>query len=243
MSSNNPQNKDKTVFQIQTENVQELNRAWTQSTRSINESYRVRNQAAAEIQTKLTTLLFSAYTEAIFSKLIHTPYALSGAEISKLKKEFKNNSYLGWKKCVSLVVGKITSKDEEYKSNVKSEISDLIDGYIKEPSEIRNRIAHGQWVIALNTKNTRENQDITSLIQNLDIVKMDIYKKSFEMISLIIEDLVESPEKAHFKFYDQRMKKFKTEQIKMSNWKLSDRIAKLKPKPVYCQECISGIKG
>lgn len=230
----------RSVFSIQTENVRELEKSWEQGNRLINESLRARNQAAITIQTKLMALLFSAYTEAIFSKLIHTPHALTKAEIKVLIAEFKKNSYLGWVKCLDVVVNKITTKDQAYKDEVILSMNRLLEDYIKEPSEVRNRIAHGQWVIALNSNNTRENNNITIKIRNLDIIVLTRYKKSFNLISLIIEDLVESPDKAHINTYQKKIDKFKQEQIRMASWTLQGRVQKLKQKPTFCQNCISG---
>lgn len=227
----------RSVFSIQTENIRELEKAWEQGNRLVNESFRNKNQATEMIQTKLMALLFSAYTEAIFSKLIHTPYALEQQEITKLKSKFKTNSYNGWVACLKLIVGKIMTKDQAYKTQVISDVTRLLNDYIKEPSEVRNRMAHGQWVIALNAKNTQENDSITNKIRDLDIVVLTKYKKSFTLMSLIIEDLIESPDKAHVNTYQAKIEKFQKEQIKMASWTLQGRIDRLKQKPTFCENC------
>ena len=237
--NSNPSVNPRSVFSIQTENVRELEKSWEQGNRLVNESLRARNQAAITIQTKLMALLFSAYTEAIFSKLIHTPHALSKEEIKVLKAEFKKNSYFGWVKCLDVIVNKITTKDQVYKDQVILSMNSLLEDYIKEPSEVRNRIAHGQWVIALNSNNTRENNNITVKIRALDIIVLTRYKRSFNLISLIIEDLVESPDKAHINTYQKKINKFKQEQIKMASWTLQGRVQKLKQKPTFCENCIA----
>lgn len=232
----------RSVFSIQSKNVKELEKAWKQGTRLINESLRTNDRDAIAIQTKLMALLFSSYTEAIFSKLIHTPYALQQIEIDNLKAVFKRNSYKGWIECLKLVSNTIPNKPHAYILNVISDITNLINNYIKEPSEVRNRMVHGQWVIALNTNNTQENADISAKIKALDIVTLTRYKKSFTLMSLIIEDLVESPHKAHINTYQTKITNFNIEQIKMATWTLADRVASLKPKPKLCAECISSIK-
>lgn len=229
----------RSVFSIQTENVRELDKSWEQGNRLINESLRTRDQATTTIQTKLMALLFSAYTEAIFSKLIHTPHALTKVEIDLLKVEFKKNSYLGWIACLNIIVDKITTKDQAYKDKVILLMNGLLENYIKEPSEVRNRMAHGQWVIALNSKNTQENNKITIRIEALDIIILTKYKKSFTLVSSIIEDLIESPDKAHVNTYQKKIDKFNHEQTKMSSWTLQGRIQKLKQKPTFCKNCIT----
>ncbi|WP_139073871.1 hypothetical protein [Aliivibrio fischeri] len=208
-----------------------MNKAWKETTRLINESYRTKNTQSADLQTKLLALLFSAYTEAIFSKLIHTPYTLSLVEVNDLKRKFKNNSYEGWIRCLNTMVTKITSKSDTEKEAIKTEVRDILLTYIKKPSEMRNRLAHGQWSIALNSANTQKNLGITEQIKQLDVVKLEIYKKSFDLMVLIIEDLVESPNKAHIDHYVERLKKFKSEQAKMARWTLQGRLKRLAPKP------------
>lgn len=240
VSNNNNSNTPlRSIFSIQTENVRELEKAWEQGNRIVNESLRDNDKAATTIQTKLMALLFSAYTEAIFSKLIHTPNALTQSEIDILKNKFNNNSYAGWVACLNLVVGKITSKDQAYKDNVISNVMTLLIDYIKEPSEVRNRMAHGQWVVALNSKNTQENNSISTKIKNLDIVVLTKYKRSFYLTALIIEDLLESPDKAHINLYQDLVNKFNHEQAKMSAWTIEGRIQKLRPKPKYTANCIT----
>lgn len=227
------------IFSIQTENVRELEKSWEQGNRLVNESLRVRDEAATAIQTKLMALLFSAYTEAIFSKLIHTPHALTKSEIKTLKAVFKKNAYSGWVECLHIVVKKITTKDQIHKDQVILVIDRLLENYIKEPSEVRNRMAHGQWIVALNSKNTQENHFITTRIKDLNIITLTKYKKSFTLISLIIEDLIESPDKAHVNTYQDKIDKFSQEQAKMASWTLQGRIKKLKTKPIFCEKCIT----
>lgn len=220
-----------TLYKIQTHNVRELNKAWKETTRLINEFYRTKNVRAVKVQTKLLALLFSAYTEAIFSKLIHTPYAISEEEIEDIKNKFNSNSYDGWKRCLNKMVDKITNKSDSDKEKIKTDVRNILNVYIKQPSEIRNKLAHGQWSIALNSSNTQKNIDITERIDKLDVVKLEIYKKSFDLMVLIIEDLVESPNKAHIDHYDDRLKSFNSEQARMAQWTLQGRIQKLAPKP------------
>lgn len=220
-----------TPYEIQTHNVRELNKAWKETTRLINESYRLKNTRAANLQTKLLALLFSAYAEAIFSKLIHTPYALSETEVGDLKTKFRSNSFDGWKRCLNTMVAKIASKTGNEKDTIRTEVRNILTTYIKQPSELRNRLAHGQWSIALNSNNTQKNIELTDRIAELDVVKLEIYKKSFDLMALIMEDLVESPNKAHMQQYSSRLAKFNSEQAIMAQWSLEVRLDKLAPKP------------
>jgi hypothetical protein len=60
-----------------------------------------------------------------------------------------------------------------FRQNRRQEIERLVKEHVVEPSLIRNKIAHGQWEIALNRNNSAVNPAITAAIQQLDIVVID----------------------------------------------------------------------
>jgi len=218
------------VFQAQTKNVRELEKAWSSINRTINEALRTDDIHLATFQTKMLGLVFCAYAEATFSKLIHTPYGLTGINIAQIKYEAKQDIVRGWQKCLVLSTKKIQSNKSNHVPNIVKKISLLINSYIKEPSLIRNKIAHGQWNTALNQKNTAINQETTDKITNLTIVDLYRYKLSFEKLSVIFEDIIESPNKAHWKFYWNHVTEYEQLQIKMAQWTLQKKIDQLKKK-------------
>jgi hypothetical protein len=218
------------IFQSQTENVRELEKAWKHTNSIINEAYRSSDLSTAAFQTRMLALIFCAYSEAMFSKLIHTPCGFSTAEIETIKSKAKRNIYQGWLECLSVVTDKINTTDEEYRSEIVNDVAELIESYIKEPSEVRNKIAHGQWKVALNSRNTAINLDATAKVQAINIVDLTIYKSSFSKLSTIMEDLIESPNHAHWKFYDKNLTEYRNEQLRMASWTLEDKINRLKPK-------------
>jgi hypothetical protein len=74
----------------------------------------------------------------------------------------------------------------------------LIDTFVQEPASLRNKIAHGQWAVALNRTRTAVNPDLTAKIQSLDIVTLDRWFAVASHLAEIIEALIESPER-HFR--------------------------------------------
>ncbi|MDH8434376.1 hypothetical protein [Klebsiella variicola] len=74
------------VFQSQTKNVKELDRAWRIAKISLNLALKNDRDTEARIHTKTLSLIYSAWTEALFSKLIHTPYGFELSEIEDIKK-------------------------------------------------------------------------------------------------------------------------------------------------------------
>lgn len=226
------------VFRAQTDNVRELEVAWKHINRTINDALRNDNNKQAIFQTRILGLVFCAYAEATFSKLIHTPHGLSCDEINQIKKKGSRNIVQGWLKCVRLSTSKIESTGSNHVPNMIQNITRLIQSYIREPSLIRNKIAHGQWVISLNRLNTAVHNGITEKVKNLTVVDLYRYKAAFDKLSTILEDIIVSPNKAHWKFYWQHVTDFDEEQKAMSTWTLDKKIRELKEKSTHHKRVI-----
>lgn len=221
------------VFQAQTQNVRSLNQAIKQIKRAINHSLRVTDLTSANVQTKILALTFSAWTEARFSKLIHTPHGFELNEMSQIKALQKIYGLeKGWEKCLDLALRKVSasSKGSEI-PNKRQEIFRIIKTYIIEPSLLRNKIAHGQWTIALNRDNDAENPEFTIRLKTLDIIAVSIWLQAYEFLARIIEDLIESPNKAFRRDYWLHLTELESFLDKARNWTLESKIKNLKLKP------------
>lgn len=221
------------IFRAQTENVRELDAAWRHINRTINDALRTDNTKLASFQTRMLSLVFCSYAEATFSKLIHTPHGLSSDEIQQIKTKGKKDIVEAWLKCLDLSTSKIESSASNHIPNIVQSISRLIQEYIREPSLLRNKIAHGQWKISLNRENTAVNPDLSQKIRELTAVDLQRYKTAFDRLSAIMEDIIESPNKAHWKFYWDHVTEFENEQNEMSARTLDDKVALLKKKTQY----------
>lgn len=231
------QNKRLAVYQAQTKNVQEIDKVRKQINRAINAALKRGDNTAAQALTKTMALVFCTWVEANFLKVIHTPYGFSLDEIQQIKKENKEHGVgKGWEKCVELGTRKASKrKNSNYVPNIRLELERLIKKYIVEPSQLRNKIAHGQWTIALNRDNTAENEKLTSSLAALDIVTISKWFKVHGHISQIIESLIESPNKAFHRDYWVEIEKLKEFIAEAENWSIEQKVSNLKqkPAPVY----------
>ena len=75
-------------------------------------------------------------------------------------------------------------------------LESAIDTHVFDPSLLRNKLAHGQWVVALNRDNNAVQADLTEKIVDLDLVKIMSWVKSHELVTDLVENLIESPKKA-----------------------------------------------
>ena len=90
------------VYRAQTKNVQKIEKALIQINRAINDAYKRGDMDSAEVHTKVMSIVFSAWVEAIFTKTIHTPYGFTLIEIQQIKQIQKNFSLeKGFEKCTS----------------------------------------------------------------------------------------------------------------------------------------------
>lgn len=221
------------IFQAQIENLKYLEKVWKHINRAINEGYRTENKTLIEINTKLLIQIYCAYAESTLSKLIHTPYGLTSVEISQIKKIGKNNTIKAWKKCLELSIRKVSGNKSNHKPNVIKKIHHIIDTYIQDPSLLRNKIAHGQWKKALNSTNTDLNNDLTTTLDSINIIDLYKYKTAFLYISKIIEDIIESPNKAHRRQYWIHIEDYEKKLIEINAMTIEAKKLALKKKKEY----------
>jgi hypothetical protein len=221
------------IFRAQTENVKLLKKAEEQISRTIKDAMRRGDETSSEVQTKVLALVFCAWAEANFSKLIHTPHGFTLDEIHQIKQAQQQNLEAGWKKCIELGLKKIPSSSKSsFIPNTKQKINKLVDDYIINPSLIRNKVAHGQWKIALNKSNTAVNNDITKELKALDLVVITKWFKINRYLSNIIENLIESPKKAFQREYWSELTKLYDFLDKSKNWDIETKIQLLQLNPI-----------
>ncbi|CAA6805756.1 MAG: Unknown protein [uncultured Sulfurovum sp.] len=236
------------MFQKQTKNVQYLKTVITQLNRDINDSIRKKDIETEEIRVKLLALTYSAWSEAQFTQIIYTPNAFTIDEINSMIKI--KSIFGKWEKLINLSFEKIETykyiekeknmqklKDENRNSEIqilcqefqnhnnlikekKDEITYFLKKYIKEPSSIRNKIAHGQWINALDDSEIRAkepppnphlkiNFDLTDKLSKLNPLSI---MREFEVhteLGQIIRKIIEFKSKGFTSEYDIHMNKIK----------------------------------
>lgn len=222
------------IFKAQTQNVRELDATWRHLLRTINNELIKDNITSVNYYTRLLALVFCSWSEAIFSKLIHTPHGFELDEIEQIKATAKNDIVEGWRKCLELRLNHVAAKSKSnYIPNISQTVGRIIDAYVSEPRLIRNKIAHGQWCIALNRNNDGVNKEITTQIQSLDVVKLCIWNEAFRSLSNIVEVLIESPDRVFHQKYWIEIEKIDEHLRRTEKWTLSDKTQQLRKQASY----------
>lgn len=190
------------VFNAQVANVRELKSAIRHIRRAVNDGLRKGNEAQASVHTKVLAQTFCSWAEANFSKVVHTPHGFTLAEIGEVKRTWSTKSLAdGWIKAVDLGLRKVPAQRSGFVPNAKRTILGHITTYVTTPALLRNKVAHGQWKVALNRENTTVNAELTSAMAALDIVDIDRWLGGHERLAAIVESLIESPERTFARDY------------------------------------------
>lgn len=223
------------VYQTQTRNVKALSKAWKHINILVNNAIRRHDHFSVQTLTKTLILVFSAWAEANFSKLIHTPYGFTNTEILQIKSEYKSDGMeAGWSKCLELALRKVSKNGQRssFVPNVRQRLKRIIKEYVIDPRGIRNKIAHGQWEIALNGNNDKINIDISTKIQELDPVVIKVWYEIFRYLSEIIECLIESPNRAFHRDYWVIVNELEEYIDKTRGWNKESKEIQLNKKPI-----------
>lgn len=226
------------IFEAQTQNVRGLQSAMKQVHRSINAALRSDQKATTEALTKLYALLFCGWAEANFSKIIHTPYGFELDEISQIKQCAGNDGRMvkrsvveAWRKSVDLGLRHLDAqKRGNFQPNAKKKLFEAIDAHVFDPSLLRNKLAHGQWVVALNRTNERVQQDLTDKISNLTIVDLMAWVQAHQLLADMVEALIESPKKTFMRDWHSYVVEIETRMQEAEQRTLVEHIKRLKSK-------------
>jgi len=219
------------VYKAQTKNLQTMELAWTNTKRAINRGLVLNNTVSVNLNTKLFALIYSAWSESAFLKVIHTPYGFELEEIRQIKAVWKKHGITSaWNKAATLAFRKVRTRGGNYVPNASLAVDRLIKQYVEKPSQIRNKVAHGQWDVALNSKNSAENPDITKALNELDVVKIDCLREGCIGLCTILESLIESPDKAFHKDYWECISSIEAHLAKTAKYTLAEKLSKLRAK-------------
>ena len=159
---------------------------------SIKESIRKNEKVKVDTFTRLLAHLVSSWIEVRVLKLIYEPNAFSDDQIKEILKTNVLNER--WKKALLFSYSKsfkitdpATIQDKRYEY-----LADLISQDFLESNQVRNRLAHGQWRFAFNKDLTAINTDLTKIIEEENIMKLQIKMNIFKDIAQIIHDLTVS---------------------------------------------------
>lgn len=218
-----------TIFSLETENVSKgVYGHRKQLLRVLNNALLKGEQPVLITLTFSYVLLFAAWSEAQFMQVIHTPDTLSDSQVNSIK-DAKNRLGMGegWKALIKCAFAKVPGDDVQVREK-EARLIKVIEECIIPNSLLRNKIAHGQWSVALNREHTAQNADLTNQLNELDYVKIDLLFQIQQVIGFIVRDLLQSPDRGHFRFFWQHDTKLQELLSKRSSWNIDSKLATLR---------------
>lgn len=220
------------IYKASCENVKRLKREAKLLNKLLNNAIKYNCNQDIETLTPILALVYSSYAEISFIKMINTPYGFEDSYIQEIMSQ--RNLEQKWEKCFELVFDRIENNINKGEiSNKRKQISEYFNKYILEPSQIRNKIAHGQWSVCFNNNCTRINEDLTNKIQNLDCVQIYRLFEIYEKFSCCIEDLIESPNRAHYRFFYNKISDLESYINKTQDYSLETKRKQLQSSSKY----------
>ena len=167
------------------------------------------------------------------ARLLPLPRGFDLGEIDQIKVVFRTTGVVaGWKKAVELGLGHLDARRGNFLPNTRHRLERAIDTYVFNPSILRNKLAHGQWAVALNRENNDVQQELTSIIAGLDLIRIDGWTFCHEHLASMIENLIESPVKSFPRDWWAAVVALEEEIEKFARQTLTDHVALLKGKGI-----------
>lgn len=216
---------------LQSKNVRRLKQVQKSLIKDINFYLQKNDDFQVEIKTKLFALLYCTISEAQFIQILHTPSGFSYSEITQIKSQRSITE--SWKLMIDLAMDKVGDWNNITDlKNRRDKLHEIIRTYIEKPHGIRNKIAHGQWIHALNSNNTKENEEITQQISDLNVINLTIWAEVHQYLALIIRDLIQSPQIGYHNNYWINLVNLEEYLQNSSNWTIEKRKERLQKKKI-----------
>ncbi|MGM0937609.1 MAG: hypothetical protein ACQEWL_14635 [Pseudomonadota bacterium] len=198
----------KQLYSVHVENLRELKLAITHVDKLAKTQVASKDpQKSLNSLLRLYSFLIGAWAETRLCKLL---YEVNAFTIPERDLILEKRSQLGrWKETIDTAfckhygiqksdLNKTVMGEEDY--NRWLSLHDILKNELKNIIEIRNKLAHGQWIYPLNNKGTGISQDKFNLIKDENLLTL---KFKFNLITLLantVNDLVVSHPTFHRDF-------------------------------------------
>lgn len=191
------------------------------------------NIPAIKSFTRLYAFLVGAWAETRLQKLINENSGFS--EIDKHKIKVEETQLDQWMKTVELSFrnyyglpnAKINAKTIPHTAFHRYDtVTNLIDTDLRSVIEVRNKLAHGQWLYPLNSNCTNVEQEKYKLINQENLLSLQYKRVLISTIAEIVHDLVVS----HATFerdFDKHYKQIVDTQNNLKNRSYKDYVSNL----------------
>ena len=182
------------------ENLKMIDKAIQTLQRTLRQYIAIDDEKNVYIYTKILSHLINSWVDVRILKLIYEFNAFNESEINSLIscKILKDKWLLAldfaFIKAYKISnIKNIDNPTVPYTARImRKSLVDIISDDLLESTQVRNRIAHGQWKYAFNNELTKINENIMRILKEENIIKLQLKLKMFKSLSQIIHDLAVS---------------------------------------------------
>lgn len=219
------------LYKGSVENRKCIQSAIKQSRRRINE-YIVKNKDhCLKLETLHFATLFLYECEALLLEVITFENAFSTEDVIDILS--KHSLEDKWRTAFDLAVKKYDwtvsenllqvsiSNAQEHHKQVIGDFNGLLEAHLLKPIRIRNKICHGQPVVAFS-ESWRLNQEFTTALYELRSVDIETDWIVLERMARILGELIKSPDKAHPRDYEKEINALLDEVVRRNESTFTD---------------------
>jgi len=214
---------DKKLYRFHVTNIHSIEIALKHSALATRAAISEDNQPAVKSFVSLYALLLGAWAETRLRKLL---YENNGLSVSERKAVVGQPTQLDqWLKVIELALRKhynvptapLNNQNLPFTANARySVLKQILEQDLRNVIEIRNKLAHGQWVYPLNNEGTDIEQEKYQKLNSENLPSLQYKKALLTSLSDIVHDLVVSLPTFERDF-DRNYKKITTTRSNLKN--------------------------
>jgi hypothetical protein len=189
----------KKLYQFHVANLQEIDHAMEKIARSLRASVSQGDEATVSAFMRLYALLLGSWAECRLRKLIYEPQGFNSAERELIQSE--GTQLKQWQKAVEVAIRRqynlpkanLSANVLPHSANTRYDtLSKMLVNDLSSIIELRNKLAHGQWVYPLNSEGNDIAQEQMNALRIENLLSLQFKKTLLESLSSAIHDLVVS---------------------------------------------------
>lgn len=170
---------------------------------------------------RLYALLLGAWAECRLKKLLHEEFGFSGAEREAILlhgtqlEQWQAAVDAAFRKHYKLPNAELDARTLGVAPSARRDaLLDVLKSDLRIVIEIRNKLAHGQWIYPFNSEGTQVEQDKYMLINKENLLSLEFKLAMLEHLADAVHDLVVSP-RTFERDFDSHFKKLFQVQINL----------------------------
>ncbi len=185
------------MYRYNVENIRSIEIALKNASLVTRKAISEENNPAIKSFTSLTSFLLGSWSEIRLQKLLYEKNGFTDIERNQINSQ--SSKIDQWLKVIELAFRKhfnvtravLNENSLPFTSFAQYKIlKEIIDIDLRSVIEIRNKLAHGQWIYPLNSDCTEVETNKYQLIQNENLLSLQFKNNLLKTLAQIIHDLV-----------------------------------------------------